>query len=691
MHRIPKLLVWTLITLLTALLTDTALRAYSQQKKTVHKKQETFTRPNPVRPLTPQIPGANRYQEGKVFLERADSLYTVPSTGRTRQILMGNVAFRQGGMWMYCDSAYYYPEHNSMDAFGNVRMEQGDTLKGYADVVYYSGDTKLARMRKRGNAPVRLVNRNVRLTTDSLDYSLFQNLGWYDHNGVIDDGLNTLTSVRGRYSPVTKIAEFDDNVVLVNKKDGYTLTTEKLLYNTATHIASIDNPTRIEGQQDVILTTKGEYNTVTDNALLDARSTIFHTDTAGNVTTLEGDSILFDKRTHESRAYSFRGPGKQSRPVVLTDTAHSAVLIGGYAYYNDSTRISIAADYPLLKEYSRGDTLLMRADTIRTQIMVRMVLPDSIRTALLTQLADSLASVASQQDSLFATRDTTGNNLTETIDITQQAAVPGDHPGIMRQTVTMTADELSLKGQPGTLNDRQKEYLARADSALFVPQEYYMAKAYRRARFFRPDLQGVADSLTFDQKDSLLYMNRRPVVWSGERQVAGNQITVHFNDSTADWALLPDYGIMSEHVEDEFYNQLSGRRMLATFSNGDLKRLEVDGNVRTIFLPTESDSTYNKIINAESSYLTIDMSPGRKLGKLKMWPDVNGTVTPIFMIKKGDLYLPGFQILDAVRPKREWYDDGTLRWADELGLVPDALEIYLSNPEPIRGRQSSPE
>lgn len=690
MHRTPKFLVWALMTLFSILAADMVLQVYSQKKQPVKKKQESFTRPNPTRPFKPQIPEANRYQEGKVFLERADSLYTVPSTGRMRQILMGNVVFRQGGMWMYCDSAYYYPEHNSMDAFGNVRMEQGDTLKGYADVVYYSGDTKLARMRKRGNAPVRLVNRNVKLTTDSLDYSLLQNLGWYDHNGVIDDGLNTLTSVRGQYSPTTKIAEFDDNVVLVNKKDGYTLTTEKLLYNTATHIASIDNPTRIEGKQDVILTTKGEYNTMTDNAMLDARSTIFHTDSAGNVTTLEGDSILFDKQSHESRAYSFRALGKDSRPVVLTDTAHSAVLIGGYAYYNDSTRTSIAADYPLLKEYSRGDTLLMRADTIRTRVMTRMVLPDSIRTALLAQLADSLAQAAAQQDSLSAVREDAGEDFADN-EVNGQETIPAARPGMIRQTPAMGADELSRQGKPGTLTDQQEEYLARADSALYIPQEYYMAKAYRRARFFRPDIQGVADSLTFDQKDSLLYMDRRPVVWSGVRQVMGNQITVHFNDSTADWALLPDYGIMSEHVEDEFYNQLSGRRMLATFEGGELKRLEADGNVRGIFLPAESDSTYNKLVNAESAYMTIDISPGRKLGKLKMWPDVSGTVTPIFMVKKGNLYLPGFLSLDSIRPRREWYDDGTVRWADELGLVPDALELYLSNPEPLRGRQSSTE
>ena len=246
------------------------------------------------------------------------------------------------------------------------------------------------------------------------------------------------------------------------------------------------------------------------------------------------------------------------------------------------------------------------------------------------------------------------------------------------------------------LTERDK-FLQRADSALLVPEEYYLAKAYHRARFFRPDIQGVADSMAFVQKDSLLHLNRRPVVWSGNRQVSGNQITVHFNDSTADWALLPQYGIMSEHVADEFYNQLSGRRLFARFKGGELQRMEADGNVMTIFLPADrdtlggkNDTTYNKLVNANAAYLTIDMSPGRKLGKLKMWPDVAGTVTPIFQLKKDQLYLPGFEILESIRPKRDWYPDGTVRWADELGDVPDDLDTYLKLPPLKSSGGSSP-
>lgn len=211
-----------------------------------------------------------------------------------------------------------------------------------------------------------------------------------------------------------------------------------------------------------------------------------------------------------------------------------------------------------------------------------------------------------------------------------------------------------------------------------VDKEFHVAWAYNHGRFFRQDLQGVADTLVFVECDSMLHMLHKPVVWSGERQVFGNVISVHFNDSTADWALLPESGMMAEYIDEDFYNQLAGKRMLATFENSELKRLDVSGNVEAIFLPMEKDSTYNRMVNAESSFLTIDMA-GRDLEKLKMWPEVSGTVTPLFLVKRSQQYLQKFVWLEAIRPKREWYGD-RLHWADDLGEISDDLATYLSLP-----------
>ena len=107
-----------------------------------------------------------------VYLERSETLNFDEKRIADAQILVGNVVFRHDEAMMYCDSAYFYEKSNSLDAFGHVRFEQGDTLQGFGDLLYYDGNTKMARLRKN----VRLIHGKeaenpTLLTTDSLNYA----------------------------------------------------------------------------------------------------------------------------------------------------------------------------------------------------------------------------------------------------------------------------------------------------------------------------------------------------------------------------------------------------------------------------------------------------------------------------------------------------------------------------------------
>ena len=94
------------------------------------------------------------YGQTMVYLERSETLSFDQERIPDAQILRGNVVFRHDNALMYCDSAYFYEQTNSLDAFGHVRFIQGDTLRGYGDKLFYDGNTKLARMRRN----VRLVH-----------------------------------------------------------------------------------------------------------------------------------------------------------------------------------------------------------------------------------------------------------------------------------------------------------------------------------------------------------------------------------------------------------------------------------------------------------------------------------------------------------------------------------------------------
>lgn len=682
--KTPRLIAF----LLTALLLSGGISIMSSlkaQDKKGKEKEESFTRPKPTQPIKPMIPSANRYQDDKVFLENADSLFRPALDTAEVQIVKGSVVFRQGGMWMYCDSAYYYPNRNSMDAFGNVEMRQGDTLFVYADKLFYNGGERHAILThgpSRSN--VTLKDLKVTLTTDSLDYDLNIEEGWYTTGGKLEDDLNVLTSVCGKYSPATKIAFFSDDVVLVNNKDGFKMYTQELEYNTDTHIAVINTETRIEGANDTILTTAGRYNTQTDNAVLTARSTILHRDSNMNVVTLEGDSIIYDKATRISRAYMFRDQLKNPQAMVLTDTARKMTLIGGYGEYNDSLRRAYSTEYPLLMEYSQTDTLFLRADTIQTFIRVEYVWPDSLSKELSAESRARLRSYKSPADmgkDIHITLETLPPGLrnhgkgnkpqpADTLLRKQSADTLQKPQPVDTLPIQQPIDTLPIFGDPKPKLDK----LGR-DSTYMVPRDYQVAKAIGRARFFRQDLQGVADTMIYQEYDSMLYLIRKPIVWNEDKQIYGERIDVHFNDSTVDRAYVPKNGFMAESIGEDFYNQLAGKKMTAYFENSDLTRLEVEGNVETIFLPQENDSTYNKLVNVESSFLTIDLK-NRTLDKLKFWPETTGSLTPIFLVKPAQMYLRGFRWYDALRPRREWYGD-RWKWIDDLGEVPEILDEYF--------------
>ena len=129
-----------------------------------------------------------------VYLEQARNLQFDQERIADAQILKGDVIFRHEDALMYCDSANFYEGSNSLEAFGHVKMVQGDTLTGYGDKLLYSGNTKIARLRQN----VRLIHHEAVLTTDSLNYDRTNDIAYYFSGGKIVDDLNPRQRASGQ-------------------------------------------------------------------------------------------------------------------------------------------------------------------------------------------------------------------------------------------------------------------------------------------------------------------------------------------------------------------------------------------------------------------------------------------------------------------------------------------------------------
>lgn len=471
--------------------------------------------------------------KSKVYLLHSDVLKK-NKNNPDAQILVGDVVFRHDSIYMYCDSACFYEKSNSLEAFNNVKMVQGDTLFLYGDHLFYDGNTQMAQVRNN----VRMENRTTTLTTDSLNYDRIANLGYFFDGGTLMDEQNVLTSDWGEYSPATKMSVFNYEVKLVNPQ--FTLTSDTLRYNTDTKIASIVGPSDIDSDENHIYSELGFYYTQQGQAELLNRSVL-----TNNGKQMTGDSLFYDRN---------RGIGEAFRNVELVDTINKNMLTGDYCFYNQLTGYAFATDKAVATDFSQGDSLFIHADTL--QLYTYHVNTDSV---------------------------------------------------------------------------------------------YREARAFHKVRFYRTDLQGVCDSLVFSSKDSCLTLYHDPILWNGKQQLLGEKIMVYMNDSTIDWAHIQNQTLSVEQLDSVNYNQVSGKDMKAYFQGGEMKQVDVIGTVRLVYYPMEKDSTLLGMNTSETSQLSMFLE-NRKLKKMTMSPQSNGTLYPMSQIPPTQMKLDNFAWFDYVRP-----------------------------------------
>ena len=259
-------------------------------------------------------------------------------------ILVGNVNFRRDSMYMYCDSAHYYQKQNSFLAFGNVRMEQGDTLFLYGDYLDFDGVANIARVRKN----VRLIDKDIVLETDSLDYDRNRNLGYFYEYGELYDGTGTLRSYYGDYNVDTRTAVFMDDVTLENSR--FLLLSDTLYYNTDAKLATIVGPTNMYSGGTEVYSDRGTFNTVTRHATLVERPVLYNDNR--NVT---ADSIFYDTALGYSEVFG---------NIVYTDTINRNMLTGEYAFLDEVKDSVYVTGRAMAVDFSQRDSLFVHSDTI---------------------------------------------------------------------------------------------------------------------------------------------------------------------------------------------------------------------------------------------------------------------------------------------------------------------------------------
>lgn len=461
------------------------------------------------------------------------------------QRLVGNVILRYGEVIMYCDSAYKF-SNDDFDAFGNIRIIQGDSLKLFGKSLKFNAEDRVARLRDN----IRMTDKDMVLTTEFLDYNLETEQAYYFNGGrmVSQSNENVLTSETGYYDSRTENLFFKKNVNLKNPE--YEVNSDTLRYHPKSEIAYFFGPTEIESDNTTIYCENGWYNTNREICQFNKNAVI----TSG-ANILRGDSIFYNGET---------GFGEVFRNVSISDTTSEYEITGNYGWHERDTEVSFVTGRALMTQAMEEDSLFLHADT--------------------------------------------------------------------------------LKALPDTLN--LKKILA-----------------YRGVRFFKSDLQGKSDSLSYQQSDSTIYFYQDPVLWSDNNQLTGDSIQIRTFKGKIEKLFLNGNAFIISEVVPGKYNQIKGRTMDGNFRENKLREVLVSGNGQTIYYPVEEEKgKAPKPIGLN----TVDCSDIRigitdnKISKIVFITLPSGKLMPKKDVVEEDTRLPGF------------------RW--EAGNRPDSVEDLFLDP-----------
>jgi len=139
----------------------------------------------------------------------------------------------------------------------------------------------------------------------------------------------------------------------------------------------------------------------------------------------------------------------------------------------------------------------------------------------------------------------------------------------------------------------------RPDSADITLKKSFL-RAFKKARIFKSNAQGRADSIAFNETDGIMHMYTSPILWSGEKQVTGDKVEAYFNTKNENIDSLKVIGnafaiskVDSLNLKDEF-NQVKGKFMTVYYEKNDIKEARVVGNAQSIAYVDDVDQETKK-------------------------------------------------------------------------------------------------
>ena len=507
---------------------------------------------------------------------------------------IGDVVMQQGTDTLYCDSLIQNKTTNILEAFSNVRIAQEGGTQGLCDYLRYTASQKLAYM--RGN--VSLTDGKNKLWSDDLTYNLGTKIGVYNNNGTLEADSTIVTSSRGEYNVKSKEARFAGNAII--KDPQYHTKSDDMSYNTETKMTHFFAKSIVVGDsgRSILQTSGGYYDSHAGLAYFNTPSSLWY-----YAQYIEADTLYYNKTS---------GLGYAHGHVIAVDTSHHSTIYCGRATYYQKRRVMWAVQKPVLEQVNGRDTLYIRADTFYSAPMA--------------------------SNKILAEKTKTGDSTAANISVLKK-----NNTGIAEQPKKIKKKKQILLPETKTFVDTSA-----ADST--APLCFV---GYHHVRIFSDSLQGVCDSISYTQSDSMMRMIYNPVAWSRNSQITGDTIIMQLDSSHIKSITVPNNAFIVSLAGPEgsgLYDQIQGRTLKGYFKKNTITNLHISPNAEAIYYTKDEHNAFLGVSEAKSVKMNI-FFVNQKIKKILFEKDVHQKLTPLDKADLPNEKLSRFKWLIDRRPK----------------------------------------
>ncbi len=186
-------------------------------------------------------------------------------------------------------------------------------------------------------------------------------------------------------------------------------------------------------------------------------------------------------------------------------------------------------------------------------------------------------------------------------------------------------------------------------------RQHRILRGYRKAKFFKKDMQGKCDSLLYHTGDSNIVMYHDPVLWTDSTQMTGDLIKIRTYDGKIEklYIFEKSFIITEVHQENRWYNQIKGRDLEAFFENNEIYKIDIEGNGQTIYYTEEDDGSITGMNRLNCSNMTIFMDSGQ-IDNIRFYIKPDAVLYPIKDLTEELIFYDGFKWRESERPKTRY-------------------------------------